>query len=45
MLYCNSCAEKNDYPKTIFKSYGCCEICGEMTDCNNVKSSKLPKED
>lgn len=43
MFYCNQCAEKNGYPKSIGRSIGVCEICGTYADCNDVPSSQLPK--
>lgn len=45
MFYCNDCAEKNDYPQTIFKSEGLCELCGKHALCNEMPSSKLSKHE
>jgi hypothetical protein len=49
MFYCNPCAEKNDWPKTMFKSFGPCEMCPhdddeprESVECNEMRSSQLP---
>lgn len=42
MFYCNSCANKNDWPETGFKSRGRCEVCGRTADCNDMPSSRLP---
>lgn len=42
MFYCNKCAEERGYPESIGKSRGKCEICGEITDCNDVPSNFLP---
>ena len=42
MLYCDGCAEKNGWPKTIFKSMGICEDCKETNRCNDMPSNKLP---
>lgn len=42
MFYCNPCAEKYEYPETIFKSEGRCECCGNSATCNETKSSNLP---
>ena len=43
MFYCNDCAKENDYPETITKSQGPCELCGKVAICNDMPSSKLPK--
>jgi hypothetical protein len=42
MFYCNKCAKENGYPETIFKSIGVCELCGHVTECNDMLSSELP---
>lgn len=43
MFYCDECAKKNGWPVVFMaRSYGPCEICGNKTDCNDVKSSRLP---
>ncbi len=42
MFYCNKCATNRDWPSSIFKSYGACEICNEVTECSDVPSSYLP---
>lgn len=42
MFYCNLCAEDLDYPITMFKSRGLCEICGTMAICNERPSHLLP---
>jgi hypothetical protein len=43
MFYCNKCAEEKGYPKSIAKSHGKCELCGNIAVCNDVPSSKLPE--
>ena len=42
MFYCDECAKKRDWPKTLFKSKGKCEICDKVRVCNDMPSSKLP---
>ena len=42
MFYCERCAEKKDWPLSIFTSYGKCEICGIIDVCSDVQSSLLP---
>jgi hypothetical protein len=42
MFYCDECAEKNGWPKTLAKSKGKCECCGKQAECNERSSSKLP---
>ena len=41
MFYCDSCAKKNDWPKTISESVGPCEICGSVCVCNDKFSSSI----
>lgn len=41
MFYCDKDAVKNDWPLTMFRSYGCCEICGEVTNCSDYPSRYL----
>ena len=43
MFYCDDCAKENDYPTSIVKSVGRCELCGKEAICNDVSSSRLPK--
>jgi hypothetical protein len=43
MFYCDDCADKNGFPKTITKSKGQCEICGKHAICNDTPCSQLPK--
>lgn len=42
MFYCDACAAKKAWPKSIDKSVGTCEICKKTAKCNNVPSSNLP---
>ena len=41
MFYCDGCAKKLDYPKTIFKSIGPCEECKETKECNEMPMSRI----
>lgn len=42
MFYCNKCADKQDYPKTIVNTKGTCEVClSPEVDCNVVPDSFL----
>jgi hypothetical protein len=43
MFYCDSCRKKHDYPISMSRSYGVCELCGRTAPCNDVPSSHLPK--
>jgi hypothetical protein len=42
MFYCEPCAEERNWPDSMMKSYGRCEICGEVRVCNDRASSTLP---
>ena len=44
MFYCNNCAEKNEWPKSIMVSQGLCECCGKHAMCNDKHSSFLPNK-
>lgn len=41
MFYCNDCGDKRDWPRTLAKCYGSCEICGKIEVCNDHPSRKL----
>lgn len=41
MFYCEKCQKKNNWPDSLAKSSGRCEICGEDALCNDVPSSEL----
>lgn len=43
MFYCNKCADDNGYPITAARSFGLCEICEIIQDCNDCWSRLLPK--
>ena len=43
MFYCDHCKDENDWPGSIARSLGRCEVCkrpGEL--CNDVPSRLLP---
>lgn len=42
MFFCEPCGDKRDWPDSIFKSYGKCEICGKVAACSDVPSKYLP---
>lgn len=42
MFYCDPCALPRDWPVTIFRSRGTCELCGLRTECSEMPSKKLP---
>lgn len=43
MFYCDPCADKHNWPQTMFKSLGTCEMCGAKQQvCNDTPSSRLP---
>jgi hypothetical protein len=42
MFYCHVCKEKMEWPDSILVSYGPCEICGAIGECNDIPSKYLP---
>lgn len=42
MFYCTECADKWEWPVTMFQSFGPCEMCGRSRSCNEVPSRYLP---
>lgn len=42
MFYCDYCAGKNDWPISLMRSYGQCEVCRQAEPCNDVPSRLLP---
>lgn len=42
MFYCEPCRIARDWPESIAKSFGQCEICCEPKECNDRASSTLP---
>lgn len=43
MFYCDSCREKNNWPKSIVKSVGKCEMCDKGAVCHDIPCRLLPK--
>lgn len=42
MFYCKPCGSERNWPDTMFKSQGACEVCGKGAVCSEVPSSTLP---
>ncbi len=42
MFYCNKCAKEKGWHESLNKSFGKCEICNNVLDCNDVQSRDLP---
>ncbi len=42
MFFCETCRKDREWPESMFKSVGPCEVCGKKSECNEVKSSLLP---
>lgn len=43
MFYCDFCANKNEWPITLHRSHGACEVCHTPADCSNMQSKDLPE--
>lgn len=41
MFYCGECMKKSEYPESMHKSYGVCELCGKTATCNDISSKFL----
>jgi hypothetical protein len=42
VFFCDPCAKRKDWPESMFKSVGPCEVCGNTRMCNEVHSGALP---
>lgn len=42
MFYCPTCAKRNAWPETLFRSRGRCEVCGTTAVCYDTPSKYLP---
>jgi hypothetical protein len=42
MFFCEACRRKNNWPDSIFRSRGKCEVCGNVANCSDVPSKYLP---
>lgn len=46
MFFCEECRKARDYPESMVKSYGECELCGKIGSCYDVPSKFLtPKKE
>lgn len=45
MFFCDTCAKKKKWPKSLAQSFGPCEVCGVKTICNDVPTAALPKDE
>ena len=43
MFFCDKCAEQNNWPQSVVRSRGRCEVCGEVAVCYDMPCSCLPK--
>ena len=41
MFYCDGCAKEKEYPVSMARSLGSCEICGNKRVCNDVPTWKV----
>jgi len=42
VFYCDECRKAKDWPESIGKSVGKCEMCEKKAVCNDVPSRLLP---
>ena len=42
MFYCDPCAREREWPISMARSLGSCELCGRKRVCNDVHPSKIP---
>lgn len=42
MFYCKQCGKERDWPESLLRSEGPCEICGHVRICSDVASKNLP---
>lgn len=45
MFYCDRCAHRRGWRRTIFRSTGPCELCQRTQDCSDMPSKFLPLPD
>jgi hypothetical protein len=43
MFYCEECRKERDWPESIAKSHGPCELCHKTAACHDMPSKYLPK--
>jgi hypothetical protein len=41
-MYCNDCAKAHEWPESVTRSVGPCELCKTVDDCNEIPSRQLP---
>ena len=44
MFYCEKCREQHNYRKSIVKSQGRCEICGDTALCHDIIVTQIADE-
>ena len=44
MFYCKECRDKKEWPDSVFRSFGRCEVCGKFRECIDTPSKYLPKD-
>lgn len=42
MLYCDRCADRTQWPKSLPRSWRACELCYQAAQCNDFPISQLP---
>jgi hypothetical protein len=42
MFYCPGCAKSKNWPESMFRSRGPCEVCHRVADCYETPSKDLP---
>jgi hypothetical protein len=42
MFFCEKCRVKNQWPESLARSRGRCEVCGKNAPCYDVPSGALP---
>lgn len=43
MFYCDKCGKERKWPTdALVRSTGSCEICGKVSNCNDIPSKYLP---
>lgn len=42
MFYCETCRAARDWPESMSRSRGPCEVCHKTADCYDVPSKFLP---
>ena len=42
MFYCDPCAREREWPVSMARSLGRCELCKQKRVCNDVHTSKIP---